>query len=255
VTRIAALALAVAMAGSASTAARRRPAPPPSPRDGAAAHVPFAPGERLEYEVKFGVFRVGHATMEVVGIDSVRGVPTYHVVFAIHGRAIFYTMNDSLESWFSVDDLTSRRFIQNNEENGSRYLHRYEILPDRGYFIQDGRDTLPTTSRPLDDASFFYFARTLTLAVDSTYRFDRYFKPDRNPVTLTVLSEDSVTTPAGRFAAIAIRPVFKSKGLFAEGGRATVYLEADSTRIPVLIRTHLVVGSLTMALTEAVGAR
>jgi hypothetical protein len=252
VTRIAALALALAAAASAGAAPGRRP-PPPS--DTVAARVPFAPGERLEYEVKFGVFRVGHATMEVVGIDTVRGVPTYHVVFAIHGRAIFYTMNDSLESWFSVDDLTSRRFIQNNEENGSHYDHRYEILPDRGYFIQDGTDTLPTTSRPLDDASFFYFARTLPLAVDSTYRFDRYFKPDRNPVTLTVLSEDSVTTPAGRFAAIAVRPVFKSKGLFAEGGRATVYLQADSTRIPVLIRTHLVVGSLTMALTGAVGAR
>ena len=35
---------------------------------------------------------------------------------------------------------------------------------------------------------------------------DRYFKPDRNPVTLRVLSDDSVNTPAGRFAAIAIRP-------------------------------------------------
>ena len=147
-----------------------------------------------------------------------------------------------------MDSLTSRRFVQNNNENGSLYLHHYEIHPEHGYFVQDGKDSLPTTPRPLDDASFFYFARSIPLAVGSTYSFDRYFKPDRNPVTLTVVSEDSVDTPAGRFAAIAIRPVFKSRGLFAEGGRAEVYLAADSTRIPLVIRSHMVIGSLTMSL-------
>lgn len=220
----------------------------------AAMRVPFAPGERLEYEVKFGLFRVGRATMSVVGIDTIRGVPAYHVVFAINGRALFYSMSDTLESWFSVDRLTSRRFVQNNNENGSLYVHHYEIHPELGYFLQDGKDSLPTTPEPLDDASFFYFARSIPLQVGSTYTFNRYFKPDRNPVTLTVVAEDSVSTPAGRFAAIAIRPVFKSRGLFAEGGRAEVYLAADSTRIPLLIRTHMVVGSLTMSL-KSRGAR
>jgi len=210
--------------------------------------VPFAPGERLEYEVKFGIFRVGRASMEVRGIDTVRGVPCYHVVFAIHGSAIFYSLTDTLESWFSVYDLTSRRFIQDNRENGNRYHHRYEIHPELGYFVQDGKDTLPTTQEPLDDASFFYFARTVPLEVGQTYEFARYFKPDRNPVTLRVVSDDSVNTPAGRFAAIAIRPVFKSRGLFSEGGRAQVYLDADSTRIPLLIRSWLSVGNLTMSL-------
>lgn len=237
-------------------AASGRPAPPTShqgatarPDTVAPPHVPFAPGEHLEYDVKFGIFRVGRATMEVAAEDTVRGQPVYHVEFVIRGRAaFFYSMTDTLESWFRVADLTSLRFVQNNNENGSRYYHRYEIHPDSGYFIQDGKDSLPTTARPLDDASFFYFARTIPLEVGRTYSFNRYFKPDRNPVTLTVLSEDSVTTPAGRFAAIAIRPVFKSHGLFAEGGQAVVYLAADSTRIPLVIRTHLSLGSLTMSL-------
>jgi hypothetical protein len=236
-------------------AASTRPAPSPrhraaaSRQDPVAPRMPFALGERLEYEVKFGPFRVGRATMEVAGVDTVRGEPVYHVQFIIRGRAaFFYSMTDTLESWFGVADLRSRRFVQNNNENGNHYYHRYEIHPDSGYFIQDGNDSQPTTAQPLDDASFFYFARTLPLEVGRTYSFDRYFKPDRNPVTLTVLSEDSISTPAGRFAAIAVRPVFKSRGLFAEGGRAVVYLAADSTRIPLLIRTNLSIGTLTMSL-------
>ena len=231
-------------------AAATRPDPAATARrESVTASVPFAPGEHLEYDVKFGIFRVGRATMDVLGVDTIRGVPAYHVAFVIRGRAaFFYSMTDTLESWFSCDSLVSLRFVQNNNENGTRYYHTYEIHADSGYFIQDGKDSLPTTAQPLDDASFFYFARTLPLEVGQTYSYDRYFKPDRNPVTLTVLSDDSVNTPAGRFAAIAVRPVFKSRGLFAEGGRAVVYLAADSTRIPLVIRSQLSVGSLSMSL-------
>ena len=215
----------------------------------AARRVPFAVGERLEYEVKFGPFRVGRATMEVAGMETVRGVPAYHVIFVIRGHAaFFYSMTDTLESWFSAADLTSLRFVQNNNENGTRYYHRYEIHPVSGYFIQDGKDSLPTTEKPLDDASFFYFARTVPLEVGRTYSYNRYFKLDRNPVTLTVLSVGPIDTPAGRFTALAVRPVFKSRGLFAEGGQAIVYLADDSTRIPLMIKSRVSIGSLTMSL-------
>jgi hypothetical protein len=234
------------------------PVQPPSPAvrapgPGAAAdsdplRVPFMAGERLEYQVKFGIFRVGHAEMEVLGIDTIRGVPTWHVRFAVHGSAIFYSMTDTLESWFSVYDLSSRRFVQNNNEDGHLYQHTYEIFPDRGFFIQDDRDTLPTTAQPLDDMSFFYFARTVPLDTGQTYEYERYFRPDRNPVTLSVLGDESVNVPAGRFDAIVVRPVFKSRGMFAAGGRAQVYLAADSTRIPLLIKSWMSVGYLTISL-------
>jgi hypothetical protein len=239
----------LAVGASLSAPAPGRPAVARHQDTVAAARVPFTTGERLEYDVKFGIFRVGRASMEVAGVDTVRGVPAYHVLFVIRGRAaFFYSMTDTLESWFSVADLTSLRFVQNNNENGTRYYHRYEIHPDSGYFVQDGKDSLPTTAQPLDDASFFYFARTLPLEVGQTYSYDRYFKPDRNPVTLTVLGVETVDTPAGRFTALAVRPVFKSRGLFAEGGRAMVYLADDSTRIPLVIRSHVSIGSLTMSL-------
>lgn len=209
---------------------------------------PFAPGERFEYDVKFGIFRVGRASMEVLQLDTVRGETVYHVVFVIRGRAIFYSMNDSLSSWFSVRDLTSRRFIQDNEENGRPRYRRYEIHPAQGFFVRNDQDTSATVSEPLDDASFFYFARTLPLEVGRSYDFPRYFIPDRNPVTLRVLSRDTIDTPAGRFATIAVRPIFKSRGLFSQGGQATIWFSDDAARIPVRIRSRLSVGTLDMSL-------
>jgi hypothetical protein len=234
-------ALTVTAGGAATT--RRQEARPDS-----LLPVPFAPGERMEYDVKFGIFRVGRASMEMVGIDTVRGEPVYHVLFAVRGSAIFYSLSDTLQSWFSVRDLTSRRFVQDTEENGHARLNRYEIHPDLGIYIQNTTDTNATTAQPLDDASFFYFARTVPLEIGQTYQFRRYFKPDRNPVTLQVLRRDTIDTPYGRFAAIAVRPTFRSRGLFAAGGQAVIWLSDDEFRIPVAIRTRLSIGSLSLNL-------
>ena len=49
---------------------------------------PSGPGhdnERLEYQVKYGFLGVGSAVLEVLGMDSVRGMPTIHAAFSVKG--------------------------------------------------------------------------------------------------------------------------------------------------------------------------
>jgi hypothetical protein len=208
--------------------------------------VPFAPGERFEYRIKVGLFTVGRATMEVVRIDTVRGEPTWHVRFTIRGGALGYSLNDSLQSWIGMRDFASRRFIQDSEQNGRERFRRYEIHPERGFWIRNERDTVATVENPLDDASFFYYARTIPLEPGRTYDIPRYFQRDRNPVTIRVLQRQTTSVPAGRFDCVVIRPVFKSRGIFAEGGEAYIWFTDDAARIPVKIRSRLPFGTLEM---------
>lgn len=218
-----------------------------------AADIPARPwrvGERLVYNVKFGLFNVGRATIEVVGIDTVRGVPTWHVLFNIRGKALTYSLNDSLQSWIGVHDLVSRRFEQDTEERGRQRYRSYEIFPERGYWVRNGTDTAATVADPLDDASFFFFARTLALEPGRTYTLARYFVADRNPVTIRVLQRQEINTPAGRFRTIAVRPVFQSRGLFGQGGQAIIWFSDDEARIPVRMRSALPVGTIEMSLRE-----
>jgi hypothetical protein len=184
--------------------------------------------------------------MEVVRLDTVRGDETWHVVFTVRGRALMYSLNDSLSSWIGTRDLVSRRFIQDNEENGRQRFRRYEIFPERGLWVRNDTDTAATVEEPLDDASFFYFARTIPLEVGQTYDFHRYFQRDRNPVSIRVLQRQETSVPAGRFRTIVVRPVFQSRGLFAQGGEAYIWFTDDEQRIPVKIRSRLPVGTLEM---------
>jgi len=242
--RVAAGACAIALAA----APLRAQQPDSSAPAEAPGHRPWTVGEHLEYNVKLGIFNVGHASLSVVGIDTVRGVPCYHVIFVLHGHALFYSLSDSSASWFGVRDMVSRRFEQNGNENGRLYTRHYVIDPQRDLWIRNGRDSGATVAEPLDEVSFFYFARTLPLGEGDVYDLPRYFMHDKNPVTIQVVGRQSVSVPAGRFDAVGVRPIFQSSGMFSERGDATVWFSDDSTRTPVRIRSRMAIGSLDFSL-------
>lgn len=210
--------------------------------------VPFATGEHLEYDVKFGFLHVGNGTMDVAGIDSVRGRAAWHTVFHVRGGTLFYKVNDRLESWMDVSNLVSLRHWQELSEGRRERQRRFEIVPERGVVIEEGKTPMPTVAEPLDDGAFLYFVRTIPLEVGKTYEFDRYFRPDRNPVTIRVLRREHISVPAGEFDAIVLQPIIKTKGIFSEGGRAEVWLSDDSNRIMLQMKSKLPFGSLNLYL-------
>jgi len=215
------------------------------------AKVPFGPGERLEYEVRFGALRVGNAHMEVVGLDNLRGRAVWHTAFWVQGGNFLYRVNDVYESWMDAETLSSLRFVQELEEGGKEVERRFEIYPERAVFIQTSKKPAKeekSVSQPLDDGSFLYFIRTIPLEVGQTYDFDRYFRPDRNPVRIRVLRKERVKVPAGTFNAIVVQPVIKTKGIFSENGHAEIWLSDDDRRIMLQLKSKLSFGSLNLYL-------
>ncbi len=216
-------------------------APPASP-------VPFAVGEKAVYDVKFGIMSAGSGTMEVKGIDRVRGRDAWNFAFRITGGVPFYRVNDVLESWVDTAGFVSLRYVQDQEEGRRTRERHYEIFPDRAEFIEDGKAPAASVTQPLDDASFLYFVRTLPLEVGQEYSFDRYFKPGSNPVRIRVLRKERIEVPAGKFNAIVIQPIIKTRGIFSEGGRAEVWIADDSTRAVLQLKSKLPFGSINLYL-------
>ena len=215
------------------------------------AKVPFGPGERMEYDVKFGALRVGGAHMEVVALDNLRGRPAWHTAFWVQGGNFLYRVNDVYESWMDAETLSSLRFVQNLEEGGKEIERKFEIYPERGTFIQTSKKPLKeetSVNRPLDDGSFLYFLRTIPLVVGQTYSFERYFRPDRNPVRIIVLRKERIKVPAGTFDAIVLQPMIKTKGIFSENGHAEVWVSDDNRRIMLQLKSQLSFGSLNLYL-------
>jgi hypothetical protein len=216
--------------------------------------LPFAAGEQLEYQVKFGSVSVGKAVMEVMGTDTVRGIPALHIRLRVEGKLGFLSVKDLYESWIDTRTMSSLRYTQDIDEATYERERHYEIYPDRKTYHETGKKELPSVAAPLDDASFLFFLRTIPLVIGQTLSFDRYFKPDRNPVKASVMRVERITVPAGKFETVVVRPVIKTSGLFSEGGRAEAWFATDSSRILVQLKTQMKVGSLNLFLRKVKSA-
>jgi len=216
----------------------------------------FPVGELHVFDAKYGPLKLGRATLEVVGTDTIRGEVTRHFRFELAANALgIIRMRDRFDSWVGVDDFRARRLVQDYNEPSQKKINTYEIFPDSGYYTQSGIDTvMPTTEDPLDDWAFLYFARTLELEPGQRYEFDRYFRPDRNPVVIEVLARDTVKVPAGEFPAIMIHPIIKGGGIFKESADARMWITDDDRRLIVQVSSKFLgIGTITLRLTDVDG--
>lgn len=215
--------------------------------------VPFGPGERMSYKVSWGMAgEVGKSSLEVMGIDTIRNKPSYHLDLKLKGGVMFWKVDDHMQSWLDVEQLKSHRFDQNVHEVSYERHRILDFHPDSGIWRrQETNESGPlATEMPLDDLSFLYFVRTLPLEVGVEYELDRYFKDDGNPVIVRVLRKETVKVPAGEFETIVVQPLIKTDGLFSEDGEAEVYFTNDEHRVLVQLKTKLSIGTLNLQLTS-----
>lgn len=221
--------------------------------DPLAAVVPFGPGERLTYQVKIGIINSGSAHMEVLGIDSIREEPSYHLEMSLKGSLLFgaVQVNDHYQSWLGTRSVSSHRYVSDvHQLTYSRYRN-FEFRPEEMSWeeTESGDTGRLATALPLDDISFLYFVRTLPLEIGQTYTLPRYFKKEGNPVVIKVEGKKVVEVPAGTFNTIVVRPIIKTRGLFSEGGEAELYLTDDDNKHLVYLRSKIpIVGSVTLHL-------
>jgi hypothetical protein len=206
----------------------------------------------MVFSAKYGPFSVGEATMEVAGLDTIRGAEMVRFRFHIQVGALWYHLDQLLESWVGRADFRSRRYISDTDERGKTRHNAYEIFPDSGYYREAGVDsTRATVPDPLDDAAFLYWVRTVPLEVGKRYEYQRYFRPDRNPVIVVVEKKERVSVAGKKFNAIVVRPIIpKGRGIFAEQAEAHIWLSDDAQHLVLALQSNFSFGTVTLKLKE-----
>jgi hypothetical protein len=210
-------------------------------------------GERATYELRLAGRGVGTGSLEVLGTERVNGHNTLHARLQVSGGVLFAKVNDKFDSWIDPERLFSRRFVQDQHELTSKRYRDYLLAPELKSYrqVDSGEDAAMTTTEPLDDVSFLFYARTLPLRVGDVDTIPRYFKPGHD-VIIRVLRKERVTVPAGTFETIVVQPTITNVGgLFGQGGNAELYFTDDATRTLVMLKSKVpVVGSLSLHLKE-----
>jgi hypothetical protein len=59
-----------------------------------------------------------------------------------------------------------------------------------------------------------------------------------------VQGRERVKVPAGTFDCLVVEPMLKAGGLFKHEGRIWVWLTDDTTKLPVLMKTKVIIGTV-----------
>ena len=91
------------------------------------------------------------------------------------------------------------------------------------------------------------------LEVGQKYTYARYFRKEKNPVTIEVLKRESMDLPDGsKVKCLVLHPVIDTKGLFSKRSDTRIWLTDDARRLPVQIRTKFPFGTITLRLKDMV---
>ncbi len=210
--------------------------------------LPFRSGEYHEYDLKFGVISVGSGSLSVSAPERLRGRDVLRLKYEIRGGIPLFRVHDVMESWFDTTAMLSLRFTQDLREGPKRYNRHFDFYPDELIVLERGKDRAPTVAQPLDDAAFIYFVRAQKLEVGQTLSFNRYFRPNANPVTIQVLRKETITVPAGTFNTVVVKPIIRTSGIFSEGGQAELWFSDDSAHTLIQMKAKLSFGSINLYL-------
>lgn len=225
----------------------------------ARAGIPFGPGEKLSYNIYWTFILAGSATLETLESGPVEGRQ------ALHFRALakstpfvdtFYKVRDSIESY--VDPAVTHAILYRKDQSEGDYVRNYVVRFDKNgnvaYRYSKGalKNAVVIPNGTFDPLSMLFLFRTKPLSVG----YDFYAPVTDGEKSITgkarVVRREKISTPAGEFDTLLVEPDVRDiGGVFRKSPNATlqVWITNDARRIPVRVKSKVVVGHFSMELT------
>ena len=220
--------------------------------------MPFAPGERLHFRLRWTVVPAGEATMEVLPIQTIDGQKVYHFRLTAESNSfvdLFYKVRDRIDAFASIDMTHTVKYLHKQHEGDNRKNVEVNFNWDNKsarYF--DGRSSreIEIQTGTFDPLSVFYFSRMAE------------FEPHgliEAPVTdgrkcvigqARVIKRETIHIVSGSYDTYLLEPDLKHVGgVFEKSKDAKIQLwvTADKVHMPVKIASKVAVGSFVAELT------
>jgi len=218
----------------------------------------FKVGEKLTFDVKYGFVTAGVATMEIPRLKKISGRQAYHITFNVNSVPSFdwfYKVRDRYETYLDKEGLFPWRFEQHIREGG--YSRDFSAFFDHNKGMaktSEGQYEIPKYVN--DIVSAFYLARTFDytkMKKGDRVKLHNFYKDKVYPLDVVYHGKEKISVPAGTFNCFIVEPLVQEGGLFKTEGNILVYLTDDALKIPVKVKTKVIIGSIDAELTNYEG--
>ncbi len=218
----------------------------------------FKVGEVLTFDVKYGFVTAGVAEFSIPKITKLAGRETYNVVFKVNSVPAFdpfYKVRDRYETYIDVEGIFPWRFEQHIREGGySRDFSAFFDQRKGKAKTSEGQYDIPKYVN--DIVSAFYLARTFDyskLKKGDKINLQNFYKDKVYPLDVVFHGREQITVAAGTFDCIILEPLAKEGGLFKSEGTMLLWVTDDEIKMPVKVKTKVIIGSIDAELTKYSG--
>lgn len=216
--------------------------------------LPFRPGERLIYELRWEFIPAGRAVLEVLPMTMMDGIPAYHFRVVATSNAFldnFYKVRDRIDSYTDANMTHSLRYTKKQLEG--RHRKDVKVVFDwrkgRAQYTNFGkkRDPIPLLPGTFDPLSVFYFFR---------FHHLRQHTELQSPVSagkhcvmgkVRILTRQKIRVGHRSYDTFLVEPDLKDvHGVFEKSPNAKlqIWVTSDRRRIPVKLKTKVFIGSV-----------
>ena len=224
--------------------------------------LPFSPGEKLTFSLKWIFIPVGEAVLEVLPVETLNDIKAFHFAMTATTNSFFdklHKVRDRIDAYTDVE-MTHSVLYKKKQREGSRkrdVVVNIDWQKNQAQYSNFNNERMPIDLLPgaFDPLSSFYFMRLLDLKNEVLKR----------PVTdgkrcvvgkATVIKRETIKVGNNTYDTYLIEPELKHiRGVFEKSKNATIqiWVSADRRHIPVKIKSKVIVGTFVGELVSAEG--
>lgn len=212
--------------------------------------------ERLEFEISYSGIPAGKAVQEVI-----RDGDELHIISIAKSASwlrFFFPVNDRIESIVTAGSpqqpMGTPRLYRMLIHEGHSHFNREAVFNHRTLEVRtrdyedNSESVLPITEHTYDTLSSFFYIRSIPLQVGTSHLIDIFDCKKLINTKVPILRREIIETPLGQFKTVVIEPLLKSEGIFNRTGAMFIWLTDDERHIPVLMKSKVIIGSITATL-------
>jgi hypothetical protein len=214
----------------------------------------FRRGEKMLYSIEYAGINAGYSFLRVDSELTYVGERTaYHLVNETWSNPFFskfYRVHDRVEAFTDFEYLYSLRFQKNLREGSYKHQESVDFDQANNKVTYSTGQVVETTPEARDILTSLFWARLFPLEVGKSIYIDNHTDKKNYPLEVKVYRKEKLKTAIGEVECLVVEPVLRYPGLFENKGRLWVWLTNDSRRIPVLMKSKIIIGSINAVLKE-----
>lgn len=222
---------------------------------------PFQPGEKLTFQLKWSFIPAGEAVLEVLPIETINGVKSYH--FVMQARTypfidLFYKVRDRIDAYTDIEITRSILYSKKQLEGRTKreVVVGFDWEKIEAQYSNFGEKSNPISILPgsFDPLSILYAFRLHDLKENTEIEIPVTDGKKSVVGKARVVKREKIELKGGIYDTYLVEPELEHiGGVFekSEDAKLNLWVTADERRIPVKLKSKVIVGSFVAELISA----